>query len=58
VVVTEAVLAHPAVAALLEGVTQEAFEATLKGIAAPQKLWRLRPKRIGEVVKSAAGGGT
>jgi class 3 adenylate cyclase len=46
VVVTEAVLAHPQIAALLEGVTKEPFEAVLKGIAAPQKLWRLRPKAV------------
>ena len=34
------------IAALLEGVTKEPFEAVLKGIAAPQKLWRLRPKAV------------
>ena len=43
IVVTEAVIDHPEVAAALEGVAQEPFEATLKGIATPQKLWRLRP---------------
>jgi class 3 adenylate cyclase len=44
IVVTEAVLQHPEVAPLLERVTQEPFEAALKGIDAPQKLWRLKPK--------------
>ena len=42
-VLTEAVMEHPGVAKAVEGLEREAFEAKLKGIAAPQRLWRLRP---------------
>ncbi len=44
VVVTGPVLEHPEVAALLDGVEREPFEAVLKGIDRPQKLWRLTPR--------------
>ncbi len=58
IVVTDAVMEHPEVAPLLERVTREPFEATLKGIATPQRLWRLEPKPgAAAQVKSAAGGG-
>jgi adenylate cyclase len=43
IVITGAVMGHPEIAALLANVVQEPFEATLKGIAAPQRLWRLTP---------------
>jgi class 3 adenylate cyclase len=60
IVVTKSVIEHPEVAALLEGVTQEPFEVTLKGIATPQRLWRLEPKakaQASEIPKSAVGSG-
>ncbi len=58
IVVTEAVLLHPEVAPLLQGVAQEPFEAILKGIDAPQKLWRLRPAAAQAApVKAASGRG-
>jgi class 3 adenylate cyclase len=54
IVVTDAIIEHPEVAALLEGVSREPFEATLKGIAEPVRLWRLRPDAAqGGVARSA-----
>ncbi|MHB1846874.1 MAG: adenylate/guanylate cyclase domain-containing protein, partial [Deltaproteobacteria bacterium] len=41
VVLTDAVVNAPGVAPLLEGHHREPFEAKLKGIDAPQRLWRL-----------------
>jgi class 3 adenylate cyclase len=43
IVVSEAVLSHPEVAPLVEGIARESFEAVLKGIDGPQRLWRLKP---------------
>ena len=42
VVVTEAVLQDPEVTRLLEGLAREPFEARLKGIDLPQRLWRVQ----------------
>ena len=46
IVLTEAVMEHPGVAAAVAGIEKEAFETKLKGIAATQKLWRLKPKAV------------
>ncbi len=58
IVATDAVVSHPGVPPLLADTAREPFVAVLKGIAKPQRLWRLRPPPTGRgrTTSTAAAG--